>query len=467
MNYKERQHAENRRWKLLPKWRHLTIFEELLHNEFLARDTQKRYADKLLVYMLRHSNRTVPFYQHLFAQHGIDVKKIRGIEDLHQLPILNRGAVQENSKKLKATQLPSKIRIGGTTKTSGSTGQPVEVLHSHNSLHYFSVLKQREYRTWGFDPSRRLVTIRPASEGPHKNGERLEVEQSASRACWPVVGEFFYTGDSPFLPDMSSTDFITKWLNEQKPAYLLCMSAVLERIALGFANTENVTGLLAALAISQQLTRGMRELAEKTVAPEVQQNYGLNEIGVVAMRCPESGQYHVHNECCLVEVVDEQGRPCAPGVAGKLLVTSLQNYAMPLLRYDTDDLAEMVTEPCPCGRSAQSFVNIKGRYRRTAHLPAGTWEYWDAILYVFGHASKQEMAPVKQYQLHQRSANKFDLKIKVDSAVPESLINKIHERCRMAGKGKSIDLTIYELDRIEQPGKKFQNFISDISPPEE
>jgi len=100
-------------------------------------------------------------------------------------------------------------------------------------------------------------------------------------------------------------------------------------------------------------------------------------------------------------------------------------------------------------------------------LPAGTWDYWDAILYVFGHASKEEMASVKQYQLHQRSASRFELKLKVDSAVPESLISKIHERCGMVAAGKLFDLAIYQLDQIEQPGKKFQNFISDIVPPEE
>lgn len=466
MNYRELQQAENKRWRLLPKWKHLKVFDELIDSEFLASDIQIKRVNNLLVNMLRFSNQAVPFYRSLYVEREIDISAISGIDELHQLPILDRGTVQANSDSLKATQLPPNIRIGHATKTSGSTGQPVEVLHSANSLQFFSVLKQREYRCWGFDPSKRLAVIRPAVELPRIDGEQLQSEKSVTGIYWPSTGRFFMTGDSPMLPDISGTDFIVKWLNETKPDYLLCMSAVLERIALGYANWENTSGIQAALSISQQLTQGMRQFAEKNVTPNVQQNYGLNEIGLVAMRCPESGQYHVHNENCLIEVVDKNGLPCEPGVGGRLLVTGLLNYAMPLIRYDTDDLAEIVTEACPCGRSAQSFTNIRGRYRRTAHLPEGTWDYWDAILYVFGHASKQEMANIKQYQLHQLSANKFNLKLKVDAAVPESLIARIHERCKIAGKGKFLDLNILQLDQIEQPGKKFQNFISEIAPPE-
>jgi phenylacetate-coenzyme A ligase PaaK-like adenylate-forming protein len=61
-----------------------------------------------------------------------------------------------------------------------------------------------------------------------------------------------------------------------------------------------------------------------------------------------------------VEVLDEEGRPCAPGETGRVVATSLNNFAMPLIRYETGDTAE-VGAPCPCGRGLPVLTRIMGR----------------------------------------------------------------------------------------------------------
>jgi phenylacetate-CoA ligase len=153
--------------------------------------------------------------------------------------------------------------------------------------------------------------------------------------------------------------------------YLMCNPGVLEQLAFYCGERAPPPTLAGMLSISGHLTAAMRSRLESTFGVPVHQNYGLNEVGIVAARCP-AGRYHVHAEHCLVEILDEAGQQAAPGRPGRVIVTALQNYAMPLFRYDTDDVAVAASGTCPCGRTLPSFERIEGRYRRYAFLPSGT-----------------------------------------------------------------------------------------------
>src|SRR5262245_47593027 len=109
----------------------------------------------------------------------------------------------------------------------------------------------------------------------------------------------------------------------------------------------------------------MRRHIEATIGAPVEQGYGLNEIGVVATRC-SAGRYHVHIDHCHVEILDDDGEPCPPGESGRLIVTGVRNLAMPLIRYDTGDIATSVPGPCSCGLTLPAFGDLVGRYSRIA-----------------------------------------------------------------------------------------------------
>jgi phenylacetate-CoA ligase len=79
---------------------------------------------------------------------------------------------------------------------------------------------------------------------------------------------------------------------------------------------------------------------------------GLTEIAAWGFECQaRSGLVHVHEDYCLAEVLDEDGRPVRPGERGELIFTSLYRKAMPLLRYRTRDVVQVADRPCPCGRT--------------------------------------------------------------------------------------------------------------------
>ena len=68
--------------------------------------------------------------------------------------------------------------------------------------------------------------------------------------------------------------------------------------------------------------------------------YSANEVGYIALQCPGTEHYHVMAEGLLVEVLDDAGRACRPGETGRVVVTTLHNFAMPLVRYVIGGLVE-------------------------------------------------------------------------------------------------------------------------------
>jgi phenylacetate-CoA ligase len=115
--------------------------------------------------------------------------------------------------------------------------------------------------------------------------------------------------------------------------------------------------------------------------------YSCAEGGYLALQCPDHEHYHVQAEGVWLEVLDEKGRPCASGEIGRVVITPLHNFAMPLVRYDIGDYAR-VGPPCVCGRGLPVITEVMGKTRHMLRLPDGNVRFPR-----FGEARFHEIAP--------------------------------------------------------------------------
>ncbi|MBN2332254.1 MAG: phenylacetate--CoA ligase family protein [Deltaproteobacteria bacterium] len=403
-----RELQQQSRWRLRPQCAGMTIFDTLLKNEFLLQEEQDRRHWQAVQQILRYCSRKIPYYKQLFKEAGMRRFDVDRPDDLQKIPPLTKLLLQECKDYLTPASLPRDDVVQWLTKTSGSTGQPVEVLHTRKSGQMFGFLRQRE--------------------GPY-----FETA--------PFYG--FYRGNP--------IEKQKQWLAKIRPAYLIAQAADLEQLALAYQGEEIPTSLKGLHAIAQELTSEMQERIERTFNLSVHQSYGLNEIGLVAAYCPEGGCYHVHVEHCYVEIVDDDGRPCGPGQRGRILVTALNNAAMPLLRYDTGDLAQVVAGPCPCGRTLPSFGRIHGRYRRLASLPPGTMERFAALSKALIAMSEDISKNLRQYQLHQDKEKNFTLRVAAAAPLPGEFFAQLMVRWQEFGSGNVPALRITVMDRIPRP----------------
>ena len=111
---------------------------------------------------------------------------------------------------------------------------------------------------------------------------------------------------------------------------------------------------------SEPLTPALRGRIEAAFGVRPTDFYGTTE-GLYGHECPE-GSMHLFDDMCIVENVDDDGRPVAPGEVGsKLLVTNLFNRVQPLIRFEVSDLVAVDPEPCPCGRTLMRLRSLEGR----------------------------------------------------------------------------------------------------------
>jgi phenylacetate-CoA ligase len=453
--------SELQRWRLRAQYADVPWFEQLVRNEFRSEDEQHTWLAQRVSWIIRYAAANVPYYRTLFAKRGLSSDSVREPEDLAEVPILTKQDVIDRARELRSeSPLPSdgppKLH-----KSSGTTGRPVEVLISQRSYLMFHILWHRQARWFRFDPSSVLAKIRRAEQMPRQPGGSLNPNgRTCGRPRWQYAGTFFETGPEIGFNSTNSAEAQVAWLRDHRPGHLMSFPSILEEIGLA-GGGRPTDSLHSTLGISTGATPSLRRRIEELYQAPFHQNYGLNEIGLVAARC-EAGRYHVHTEHCMVEVVDGDGRPCRPGEVGRILVTCLDNDAMPMIRYDSDDMATAVAGPCPCGRTLPSFGSIAGRYRRYTSLPEGTRPRVDAIETAIHSMPLHLLTNLRRYQVYQYCDNTFELRLRLAASMPEEFA----ERVRLAWKQAAsmpLPLTIVEMDEIPAgPGGKVQDFDSEF-----
>jgi phenylacetate-CoA ligase len=130
-------------------------------------------------------------------------------------------------------------------------------------------------------------------------------------------------------------------------------------------------------------------------------------VGHIASSCPK-GNIHLHEENRIVEIINN-GNTAAPGESGKIVVTTLKPYAMPLIRYNTDDIGIVSSEPCPCGRGLTVLKEIEGREGDLLYLSNGrviSPNYCCRLM-----MSEEFVDAVKQFQVIQTGRLALNIKI--------------------------------------------------------
>jgi phenylacetate-CoA ligase len=163
----------------------------------------------------------------------------------------------------------------------------------------------------------------------------------------------------------------------------------------------------------------------------------------------------VQSETVLVEILADDGRRCEPGEIGRVVATPLHNAAMPLVRYDLQDFAE-VGSACACGRGLLSLKRIAGRQRNMVTLPDGR-QRWPGL----GRGQVlAALPPIRQYQIVQTTIDQ--LEIRFVQAIPFSPAEEQQIRDHIRGTfGYPFDIQLRYVDEIKRSRNgKFEEFIS-------
>jgi phenylacetate-CoA ligase len=175
---------------------------------------------------------------------------------------------------------------------------------------------------------------------------------------------------SSFLPIFRPFDEQVDRLLAAKPEFLYTMPSNLDGLLQVFERRAVRIGSLKRIFTgSEVLDDSLRERARRLLGVEIRDNYGSTE-GFIAWQCP-AASYHVNAEHMAVEIVDESNQPVAPGKMGRVLITTLENRLMPLIRYEIGDYAIPSSDLCSCGRTLPVMGKVIGRGINLFRMPGG------------------------------------------------------------------------------------------------
>lgn len=441
-------------WPAVPSQQAATLLaalHELEQSQWWTAEQLQAHQFKQLQALLAHACKTSPWYRERLAANGYRPGETLTPKRWAQLPLLQREELQLNADALLCENTPAGHGRRSTTQTSGSTGQPVKVVHTGLTQFYWRAFTLRDHLWHGRDLGARLAIIR------HDGTGQVPPEGSLSQG-WGAPADLVYpTGPSGAMSITTDVARQADWLRRFDPNYLLTYPSNLTALA-EHCRDHGLTlpGLREIRTISETLSPRTRELCRDTWGVPVVDVYSSQELGYLTLQCPEHEHHHVQCENVLLEVLDDQGRPCGPGQIGRVVATSLHNFAMPLIRYVIEDYAE-VGEPCPCGRGLPVIKRIVGRERNMLRLPSGE-RHWPLV----GFAAFADIAPVRQFQFIQRSLQRIDANLVVDRPLTKDEQRRLKTHIQ-AALGYPFELVLhYPASIPRRANGKFEEFISEL-----
>ncbi len=432
-----------------PAGRMLALQQQLGETQWLDPDALRRRQFLQLDQLLAHAHRESPFYRQRLQAAGYRLDA-RLTEDLWAgIPLLTRNDIYVHGKSLRCQRLPAHHDPVTRIYSTGSTGRPITAYQSQISQFFWAAFTLRDHFWHNRDFSGSAAAIRFVRKSSTAEGIRNE--------NWgPAVAMLTSTGPGFELDIETPVERQAEWLRQRNPDYLLTHPTNLTHLArYCLENGIELPQLRGVITMAEVLDDEAIEACRAAWGVGVSDIYSARECGYLALQCPEEGRYHVQSEGCLLEVLDGD-RPCKPGQVGRVVVTPLHNFAMPLIREEMGDFAE-VGEPCPCGRGLPVLKRILGRVRNFLTLPTGE-KFWPRL----GNKSLNNVAPIELIQMVQTSLEHIEVRLVVSSEVSREDEVKLGE-ILLKKFGHPFSFTFTYHDEIPRgPGGKFEQFRSEL-----
>ncbi len=405
---------------------------------------QSRQAELLLA----HAASTVPFYRdRLNSLKGLRRGQLNP-QIWRTIPILKRTDIQNAGAALESTRLPKGHEPVSDVRTAGSTGQPIALKATR-----ITGLKFRAFTLRFHEWHKRDLRAKVAGVRSLMSEKMAAAAKSGKPIRW--INEY-PTGPMMMFDITRPVSEQLDWLAEQNADYLLTFPSNLKALGL-LAEEKGVSlpNLKQVITMSEVMEPDIRDITQRVFGAKVTDSYSCQEAGILAIQCPDHDHYHIQSESVIVEVLNEDDKPCMPGEVGRVVITDLHSFATPLIRYELGDHAE-VGEPCSCGRGLPVINRVLGRSRNMAVLPNGD-KIWPIAYF---SASMMPIAPVRQIQLIQPSVHRIDVKLVTARPLSEEEETKLKDYLLDCLK-HPFELTFDYVDEIPRTASgKYEDFIS-------
>jgi len=389
---------------------------------------EKQFRD--VCALLAHAESLVPYYRNLFRSLGIRSRDIRNWDDFARLPILTKDIIRENERNLIREDVPlEKLQ---PHFSGGSTGVPLKFFRSPEYMVASDAGTYRNLQQCGWHPGEMIAFFWGGNDKIYAMS-RLEFEarQYVRR---------MYQFDPFFAGEANMVNWVRVFARI-RPRVILGYASTIARFASFLeSKRQTIDGIKGAFTTAEKLYRPQREVIERVFDCKVFDCYGSSEVQNIAAECPK-GRMHINADFVVMEEDKAEGDGPRP-----FLVTSLQNRAMPFIRYRNEDCGYLSQETCSCGNN---FPLMKLEIARTSDnflFPGGRvvhGEFFTHLMYGSGG--------IVTFQFHQMAVDEIILSIVPGPGDVQAREDKIRESIRQiqaVSPGHPIRVEVREVESI-------------------
>ncbi len=418
-------------------------YDALERSQWLSGPALRDLQDEKLRRLVRHAYRNVPYYRAQMRARNLRPEDIRGQQDLPTLPFLTKDDVRKHLYFDIMSDNHIKADVLRVT-TSGSTGEPFVCYADRAQLEFrwAATLRSQEWTGYRFgDPTLRLWHQTLGLSMAQAWRERADARLS-NRTFIPV---FELHADR--LTEMVQT------LVDCSPVLVDGYAEALDFLAQYVKSRGRIdVRPRAIMSSAQTLPESSRRVIEDAFQCKVFDKYGSREFSGIAYECDAHDGHHVVAEGYVVEVLKE-GRPARPGEIGEVVVTDLNNYCLPFIRYRIGDLVEAMDPDalCACGRRAPRIGAIAGRVQSIIEGADGRFlpgTFFSHYLKEFDHA-------IRCFQVIQEQRGAITFRIVKAGRYSDDVLDEVIATFReYLGAGMRIDVEFVDNVSLVQTGKR-------------
>jgi phenylacetate-CoA ligase len=398
--------------------------------------------------LLIHAEKNIPFYRKRFKDSGFKPELVENTDDLKKIPFLTKDDIRKNLDDLKWENCP-----GGLFRynTGGSTGNPLVFYFDKRRQSYDKAARMLTHNWWDIGIGDKELYLWGSPLEISKQDKLKEIRDSLTNEL--LISAF----------ELSEKEIpgIMKKINKFRPD---CVFGYPSTIALFCKMSEKLGyklddyGIKAVFTTAEVLFDHQKETITKAFGnTPVVDSYGSREGGFICHQCKE-GNYHVIDSNYILELIKD-GNEVEEGQEGEVVITHLDAWGMPFIRYRTGDVARRGDKNCKCGRTWSTIKNIQGRTTDFIVTPDGRWQHALSLIYVV-----RDLEGVEQFKIIQDSVHDIKVLIKIyEDLFPVDGEKKIIEGFEKR-MGTDINVQVVKTDKIPvEASGKYRYVVSKVS----
>jgi len=422
--------------------------DELEETQWLDPEEIKNLQLNKLKDLLTHSQKNCLFYKKRFANVGFDPSSLKSLDALSLIPTLSKPEIRQNLHDMVWKDCPGGLH---RYNTGGSSGEPLIFYFDRRRQAYDAAARVLTHRWWGIDIGDKELYFW-ASPFEIKKQDRIKTLRD--KLTNQLLLSAFHL----------SQDIVPRFVEKVQKFRPECIFGYPSTIALfcELASQQSLdlsrNGIKVVFSTAEVLYNHQKEIISKTFGGiPVVDGYGSREGGFISHECP-GGSMHVIDQNVIVEYLCGD-KPVGPGEDGEIVVTHLDNWAMPFIRYRTGDVAQFGTQTCKCGRHLSTMKKIQGRTTDFIVSPDGRWQHGLSLIYVI-----RDIPGVAGFKIIQDAVDHVKVLLKVHEALfPENGKNQITEGLKKR-MGQEVDVRIEMVDEIENDASgKYRYVVSKVA----